>query len=137
MPYSLFSDCAQNNLSFNEELLSDAYILPFPPSFGPGDHGFHTLRLFHVHDVHTFVHGGMARQSIASTTRTIIITTLSHSKQAEAAVYSGVLGQTICISYTRSMGRGGERVETPESLAYAAGRAQALKKGKITWDEVT
>lgn len=34
------------------------------------------------------------------------------------------------------MGRGGERVETPESLAITAKRTQALKNGKIAWDEV-
>ena len=32
------------------------------------------------------------------------------------------------------MGRGGERVETPESLAYTAKRTAALK-GKISWEE--
>lgn len=34
------------------------------------------------------------------------------------------------------MGRGGERVETPESLAYTAKRTAALK-GKISWEEVS
>jgi hypothetical protein len=34
------------------------------------------------------------------------------------------------------MGRGGELVETPETLAYTAKRAQVLKSGKIAWEEV-
>ncbi len=39
-------------------------------------------------------------------------------------------------SSTTIMGRGGELVETPESLAYAAKRTEVLKSGKISWEEV-
>jgi len=36
------------------------------------------------------------------------------------------------------MGRGGERVETTESLSFTADKAGTIKQrgGKITWDEV-
>lgn len=36
------------------------------------------------------------------------------------------------------MGRGGERIETTESLSFTADKAGTIKQrgGKITWDEV-